>query len=132
MDKYDRKGSQKIKKKLYKCYGKLWKRLSSMKHIENDNWEKTIGKHEIYLTQIWLLHFHFSIKVLVDNDLYFTASIYAWHLSVDHEICIKCFRPIANVSVSQILFEVAWFSIWPGINGINGFNKKWETWTKGF
>ena len=60
-----------------------------------------------------------SYNVLVDNDLYFTVSVYAWHLPDDHEICEKYFRSLWNVFVWQLLFEVATFNICPGIDGIS-------------
>ena len=111
--------SQKTKKKSYKSYGELCKRLSSMKYIENNSWEKTIGNDQIYLTQKVPLYCLPTINVLVDNDLYFTVSIYTWHLPDDHEICKKYFRSMANVLVSQLLFEVTSFNVCPGINGIS-------------
>ena len=69
MDKYT-EDSQKTKKKFYKSYRELCKRLSSMKYIENNSWEKTIGNDQIYFTQKDPLYCFHTIKVLVDNDLY--------------------------------------------------------------
>ena len=74
-----------------------------MKYIENNNWEKTIGKDQIYLAQNNPLYCLPTIKVLVDNDLYFTASIYAWHLPDDHETYKTYFRSMSNVTSFNIL-----------------------------
>ena len=65
------------------------------------------------------LYCHPTINVLVDNDLYFTGSIYVWHLPDDHKIYKKYFRLMSNVLVSQLLFEVASFNICPRIDGIS-------------
>ena len=118
MDKYT-EDSQKTKKKFYKSYGELCKKPSSLKYIENNNWEKTIGNDQIYLTQKDPLNFFPTINVLVDNDLYFTVSSHAWHLPNDHEIYKKYFRSMSNVLVSQFLSEVISFNICPGIDGIS-------------
>ena len=141
MDKHT-EDSQKTKKKFYKSYGELCKRPSSMKYIGNNSWEKTIGNDQIYLTQKDPLYCLPTINVLVDNDLYFTGSIYVWHLPDDHEIYKKYFRLMSNVLVSQLLFEVTSFSICPGIDGISdsesyvtccssrSYNRMWTTRTK--
>ena len=113
MEKYT-EDSQKTKKRFDKFYGELYKRLSFMKYIESNSWEKTIGndqKDPLYCLPI--------INVLLDNDLYFTVSIYAWHLPDDHEIYKKYFRSMSNVFFSQLLFEVTSFNMCPGIDGIS-------------
>ena len=83
MDKYT-DNSKKTKKKFYKSYNELCKRLSSMKCIENNSWEKAIENDQIYLTQKHPLYCLPTINVLVDNDYYFTGSVYAWHLPDDN------------------------------------------------
>ena len=90
-----------------------------MKYIENNSWKKTIGNDQIYLTQKDPLYCLPTINILVDNDLYFTVSIYAWHLPDDHEICKKYFRSMSNVLASQLPFEVTSFNICSGIDGIS-------------
>ena len=62
-----------------------------MKYIKNNRWKKATGNDEIYLTQKDPLYCPPTINVLVDNDLYFTVSIYAWHPHDDHEIYKKVF-----------------------------------------
>ena len=74
---------------------------------------------QIYLTQKDSLYCLPTINVLVDNDLYFPVSVYAWHLPGDHEIYKKYFRSMSNVLVSQLLFEVTSCNICPGIDGIS-------------
>ena len=118
MDKYT-EDSQNTKKKFYKSYGELCKRFSSTKYIENNSWKKAIGNDQIYLTQKDPLYCLPTINILVDNDLYFTVSIYAWHLPDDHEICKKYFRSMSNVLASQLPFEVTSFNICSGIDGIS-------------
>ena len=114
MDKYT-EDNQKTKKRFDKFYGELYKRLSSMKYIESNSWEKTIGndqKDPLYCLP--------TINVLLDNDLHFTVSIYVWHLPDDHhQIYKKYFRSMSNVFVSQLLFEVTSFNVCPGIDGIS-------------
>ena len=90
-----------------------------MKYIENNSWEKAMGNDQLSLTQKDPIYSLPTINVLVDNDLYFTVSIYAWHLPDDHEVYKKYFRSMSNALVSQLLFEVTSFSICPGINGIS-------------
>ena len=90
-----------------------------MKYIENNNWEKTIEKDQIYLTQKDPLCCLPTIKVIVDNDLNFTVSVYPWHLPDDHEIYKKYFRSMSNVLLSQLLFDVTSFNICPGIDRIS-------------
>ena len=90
-----------------------------MKYIENNSWEKAMGNDQLSLTQKDPIYSLPTINVLVDNDLYFTVSIYAWHLPDDHEIYKKYFRSMSNALVSQLLFEVTSFSICPGINEIS-------------
>ena len=81
--------------------------------------EGYIGNDQIYLTQKDPLYCLPTINVLVDNDLYFTVSIYAWHLPDDHEIYKKYFRSMSNALVSQLLFEVTSFNICTVIDGIS-------------
>ena len=57
--------SQKRKKKFYKSYGELCKKLSSMKYMENNGWEKTMGNDQMYLTKKDPLYYLLTIKVLV-------------------------------------------------------------------
>ena len=90
-----------------------------MKYTENNGWEKIVGNDQMYLTQKYSLHCFPTIKVLVDNDLCFTVSIYGWHLLDDHERHEKYFRSMSNISISQLLFEVISFNICPGIDGIS-------------
>ena len=56
-----------------------------MKYIKNNRWKKATGNDEIYLTQKDPLYCLPTINVLVDNDLYFTVSIYECHFHDDHE-----------------------------------------------
>ena len=67
LDKYT-EDSQKTKKKFYKSYDELCKKLSTMKYVENNSWEKAIGNDQIYLTQKDPLYCLPTIYVLVDND----------------------------------------------------------------
>ena len=117
-----------------------------MKYIENDSWEKTIGNDQMYLTQKDPIYCLPTIKVIVDNDMYFTILIYRWHLPKYHDKYKKYFRSMSNVLVSQLLFEVTSFNICPGIDAISeaesymlqyitccssrSYNRMWTTKTK--
>ena len=102
------------KRAIYKDFGELCKRVQSLKtlsgytvNILEDRIEIKHYKESLLLPEL---------EVIIDDSLGFALKVYGFYLPDDHELYLKYFRSVTNISVANLVKEIESHVVCHGVN----------------